>query len=577
MKTKSPYSPLSKGASDTSHRPPIRLRWRFIKAYLTTFTVIGSYLWFRLKTRLFGQAYHDERIIQLHIKNAKRIEETILRLQGLFIKVGQLFSIMTNFLPSELRQGLQDMQDAVPARPYHQIERRIREELGRDPLEIFADFEETPIASASLGQVHAATTKDGTSVAVKVQHIGIEAMTRSDLKTIFHIVRIVKVFLNVRGLENFYREIRAMILEELDFNCEAAYIDEIAHNFKDNGNVILPRVIPELSTGRVLTLEYVKGIKVTDRAKLIDAGLDPEQVGRDLITAYCQMIFVDGIYHADPHPGNILVQPDGQLVFLDFGAVGRLSQTMRQGISAFLEAIIKGDGEQLLRSLRMMGFLHQVGSESSAAADRVISHFHRRFQEEIRLDEFSLSSIKVDTRKGLDALADFRQMDVGIRELTAAFHIPKEWVLLERTLLLLAGLCTHLDPNMNPTQTIRPYLEEFVLGKDRDWSEMLFDLAREKMLSFLSIPHHIEKAIDRTLEGNVTFRVKGIQSGVERLYAMGRQMTYAFMASAAACIGIYFHHTSDATLARYAAYTSGGFIVLLILSMLRARRFRSKR
>ncbi len=556
--------------------PPIRTNRRFITAYWTTLVVIFSYFWLRLRSRFFSMGYWDEHIIALHQKNARRIEEAILRLQGLFIKVGQLFSIMTNFLPAEFRSGLQNLQDAVPARPYSQIERRIQEELGGDPLDIFASFEKEPIASASLGQVHEAMTRDGLKVAVKVQHIGVEGMSRSDLKTIRHIVGILRFFLRVRGLDNFYQEIRSMILDELDFIHEAAHIEEIAKSFEDNDQVILPRVIAEFSTTRVLTLEFADGIKITDIEKIKEAGLDPSQVAKDLTTAYCQMIFVDGVYHADPHPGNILVKPDGRLVFIDFGAVGRLSTSMRQGISSFLEAIIKGDEKQLLRALKAMGFL-QVGSDSAEAAERVIEHFHRKFQEDIKLEEFSLSSVKIDPSKGLEALADFRQMDVGIRQLSAAFYIPKEWVLLERTGLLLAGLCTHLDPEMNPAETVRPYLEEFVLGKDQDWSEMLFNLSREKLLSFLSLPNQIDKLIHRVLAGKVTYRIEGISAGVERLYAASHQIIFAFLASVSAGIGIYFHHVQSLEIARYSGYAAGGFILLLILSMLHARRFRGGR
>ncbi len=555
--------------------PPVRITWRFLTAYKTTFAVLGSYLWLNLLSRMMGPSYKEDRIVRLHQKNASRIEESILRLQGLFIKVGQLFSIMTNFLPPEFRSGLKNMQDAVPARPYSQIERRMMEEFGRPPLEVFATFETEPIASASLGQVHSATTKDGRKVAVKVQHIGVEAMSRSDLKTIRRIIQIVRLFLHIRGLDNFYQEIRSMILDELDFNIEAANIEVIARNFSDNPKVFIPRVIPKLSTEKVLTLEYVEGVKITESARLLEAGLDPSQLAKDVVIAYCQMIFVDGVYHADPHPGNILVQPSGRIVFLDFGAVGNLSTNMRQGISSFFEAMIKGDRDQLLKALRTMGFL-RTGSDYSGAATRLIENFHRKFQEEISIEEFSLSSIKIDTRKGLDALADVWQIDVGIRELSKEFYIPKEWVLLERTGLLLAGLCTHLDPAMNPAESIRPYLEEFVLGKDRDWSEMLFDLSKEKLLSFLALPGQIDRAIERTLAGKVTFRVDGIQAGAEMLYSAGRQLIYTLLAIASGAFGVYCHETGAADLALYSAYSASGFGILLLLSMIRSRRFRNR-
>ena len=549
---------------------------RFLRAYLTTFVVLGSYVWLGLRARVFGERYREDRIEAVHRRNARRIEVTIFELQGLFIKVGQLFSIMTNFLPEDLRAGLANMQDALPAKPYEQIERRVREELGAAPEEVFASFERAPVASASLGQVHRAVTREGRAVAVKVQHLGVEEMTRADLRTIWRIVKIVRRFFKARGIDNYYHEIKAMILEELDFRKEAEHIEAIADNFQGNEKIVFPRVIKELSTARVLTLEWADGVKIADTARLAELGLDPAAVARDLLTVYCQMIFVDGVYHADPHPGNVLVRADGKLVLLDFGAVGYLQPAMRQGISSFLEAIIKGDEEQLLRSLRMMGFL-RVGSDQSDAAARVIEHFHRKFQDEIRLESFSLSAVKFDTRKGFEHLADLNEMNVGLREISDAFHMPREWVLLERTALLLTGLCTHLDPDMNPAATIRPYLEEFVLGKDRDWAEMLFDMTREKLFSFLNLPALAEKVVNRSLAGKVSFRVDGIERSAELLYAAGHQLMYTLLAAVCAGAAIYGHSRGDMEIARYAAYAAGAFGVLTLLSMIRARRHRRRR
>ncbi len=556
-------------------RPPPRMSFRFLHAYWTTFVVIGSYFWLRFKGRFTSEDRIEAQQAALDRRNSRRIERTILALQGLFIKVGQLFSIMTNFLPEELRDGLKNLQDAVPARPYHQIEQRIREEFGKNPLEVFETFDETPIASASLGQVHEATTRDGQRVAVKVQHVGVGTMAKSDLKTIRRIVGIVQFFLKMRGLDNFYGEIRAMIEDELDFNHEAAHIETIAKNFADNDKVIFPRVVPELSTAKVLTMEYVDGIKITHRDALRAAGLDPSVIAKDLVTAYCQMIFVDGVYHADPHPGNILVQKDGGLVFLDFGAVGHLSDNMRRGVSSFLEAIIKADEAQLIKSLETMGFLRR-GSDESEAATRVIEYFHQRFQQEIKLEDFSLSSIKIDPQKGFESLADIRKMDIGIREISSSFYVPREWVLLERAFLLLAGICTHLDPDMNPALTIRPYLEEFVLGKDQDWSEVLFNLLQEKLLSVISLPGVVEKAVNRTLAGQVTFKVSGVSNGVERLYAAGHQLIFTFLSIASAGVALYFYDTGDLHNARHAGYTGAGFLALVFWSMFRARRYRKK-
>ncbi len=553
------------------------MSFRFLHAYWTTFVVIGSYFWLRFKGRFTSEDRIEAQRAALDRRNSRRIERTILALQGLFIKVGQLFSIMTNFLPEEFMAGLKNLQDAVPARPYAQIEQRIVEEFHQTPHELFAAFDETPIASASLGQVHEATTRDGLRVAVKVQHVGVERMAKSDLRTIKRIVGMIKYFLKIRGLDNFYQEIRAMIVEELDFTHEAAHIEKIAGNFKENDMVVFPRVVKELSTPHVLTMEFVDGIKITNRERIVAAGLDPERITENLITAYCQMIFVDGIYHADPHPGNILVQESGKLVFLDFGAVGHLSDRMRHGVNAFLEAIIKGNETQLIASLETMGFLRTGASESeSEAATKVIEYFHRRFQEEIKLENFSLSSIKIDPQKGFESLADIRKMDIGIRKLSSAFHVPKEWVLMERALLLLAGICTHLAPKTNPADIIRPYLEAFVIGKNKDWSDMLLDLLQEKVLSFISLPGIIEKTLNRSLQGKISFQVSGLSSGVERLYASVHQLIFTLLTLGTTGVGLFFYDRNDMLRADWALRGAGVFLGCLFFSLLRARRYRAK-
>lgn len=550
--------------------------FRFLRAYFTTFVVLLSYARLNYLGRFLHEDVMEKKRSAANQRNARRVQETILSLQGLFIKVGQLFSIMTNFLPEEFRHGLKNLQDAVPARPYEQIVARIQEELGQLPTELFSSFKETPLASASLGQVHEAVTRDGLRVVVKVQHLGVQKSAQSDLKTIRRIVGIVKYFLKIRGMDNFYEEIRAMILEELDFSFEARHIESIAENFKDNDRVVFPRVVRELSTSRVLTMEFVEGFKITDRDALRKAGLDPAEIAKQLITHYCQMIFVDGIYHADPHPGNILVQNSGKIVFLDFGAVGHLSEKTRVGVSSFLEAIIKADETQLLASLETMGFL-RTGANQSEAASRVIEYFHRRFQEEIKLEKFSLSSIKIDARKGFESLADIRKMDISIRELSAAFYVPKEWVLLERALLLLAGICTHLSPDLNPALIIRPYLEEFVIGKDRDWSEMLFDMLQDKVLSFISIPGIVEKTLNRSLAGKISFQVAGLSHGVERIYAAGHQLICTLLSIASGGVALYFYDRNELQHAEWAGYVTLTFVAFLFISIMKARSFRARR
>src|SRR5262245_11632515 len=220
-----------------SDRAAVRapLRTRSVRAYWTTFLVIASYLWLRVRARFHSDAWVEHNLRTTHLRNARRIERTICQLQGLFIKVGQLISIMTNFLPEEFRRQLEGLQDTVPPRPYADIEKRIREELGKSPDELYASFQRQPIASASIGQVHvarlrasgagsasapAASGDAGEMVAVKVQYPDIDDIVRSDLRTLRRIFRIVEHFVSYQGLDEMYREIRAIVLAELDYRDE---------------------------------------------------------------------------------------------------------------------------------------------------------------------------------------------------------------------------------------------------------------------------------------------------------------------------------------------------------------------
>ena len=513
-------------------------RWRFVRAYTTTFQVIFSYLSLFWAAKLFGRAYRDQNIKAVHKANAKRVYATILELQGLFIKVGQLLSIMAIFLPEEFRQELEGLQDQVPPRAYAEIAPRIVEELGATVDDLFDDFHREPIASASLGQVHEAHTKEGQRVAVKVQHQDIDEIVRLDLKTIRRIITVVQWFVPVQGLDGYYHQIKDLLKQELDFNGEADNIEKIAKNFEKDPRVHFPVPVRELSTSRVLTTTFVEGKKLTDLAGLDAMGIDKKELASRLVRVYCQMIFVDGIYHADPHPGNILVNSDGDFVLLDFGAVAELSQPMREGIPEFLEGVIRRDTDRLIKALRKMGFLSRTSDEG--VSEKIIEYFHQKFQEEVKLESFNLKDIKIDPQRGFENLLDLRKMNVGLKELSDAFHIPRDWVLLERTILLVYGCCSMLDPELNPMGIIQPYLQDFVLG-NRDWQKVAMETVRDMALRAVTLPEDLRKYLQRATRGEMEVRVKGVQEGARTLYTVGRQLIYTAIGIAAgyACLSLH--------------------------------------
>jgi predicted unusual protein kinase regulating ubiquinone biosynthesis (AarF/ABC1/UbiB family) len=555
---------LAKAPKNLPKRQKAAQSYRFFRAYWTTFVVIASYLWFALLTRLYGQTWADNHVGEIHARNARRVERTIVVLQGLFIKVGQLLSIMANFLPAQFRSGLEGLQDQVPPRPYAEIAERIEAELGRPVAEIFERFCEEPIASASLGQVHEARLKDGTRVAVKVQHRDIDEIVRLDLKTIRRIMGIVTVFVPVQGMDAYYHQVRSMISEELDFLREAQNITRIADNFLKQTSVFFPRPIDGLCTRRVMTTTFVEGVKVGDITALDAAGIDRKALARQIVQVFCQMIFIDGVYHADPHPGNMLARRGGEIVLLDFGAVAELSPRMREGIPEFLEGVIRRDTEQIIKALRKMGFLARTDSE--AVSEKVIEFFHQRFQEEVKLESFNLKDIKIDPQKGIESLIDLRKMNIGLKELSGAFFVPRDFVLLERTILLLTGVCTQLDPDMSPMEVIRPYLQDFVLGS-RDWAQIALEAAKDMGLKALTIPDDLRKYLLRANRGEAEVRVRGLQQAAQLVYAGVRQLIYAAAALAAGYAALHLHLAGQAELARYCLYGAGGMGAVLLLSL----------
>jgi predicted unusual protein kinase regulating ubiquinone biosynthesis (AarF/ABC1/UbiB family) len=562
-------------------RPP-RGFSRFWIAYWTTFRVVVSYLSLKVQARFRSPAAIEELIQKKHLRNARRIQRVISSLQGLFIKVGQLISIMTNFLPEEFRAQLEGLQDQVPPRPYDDIEQRFREEFdGKAPGELFAEFDTRPVASASIGQVHRARLHSGEWVAVKVQYPDIEEIVRIDLRALRRIFRVISYFVPYKGLEGIYREIRDMILSELDFRAEADNITRIAALFVGRRDVGFPRVIRELSTSRVLVTEWIDGVKVSDRARLQTLGIDRGKLARGVVTAYCQQIFTDGVYHADPHPGNLMVRkgPNGEvsIVFIDFGAVAEVSPRMRRGIADLIGAALSRDTPKLVQAMKDMGFIAR--GADPAIFDKVIDFLHQKFQEEIQLESFSLKDVKFDPERSLQNLADLRRMDVSLRDLAEHFHVPKEWILLERTVLLLMGLCTELDPTLNPMEVIRPYLEEFVLGKDRDWSQLFVNTTKDVAASVLALPSEIKKVIGKVQRGEVEVRFRGIDEHARLVYALGHQIIYAALTITSGAFGVIFDGRQELVRARYAFWAAGGFASLLLLSIAttRARLKRRRR
>ena len=551
------------------------VRFRAAKAYWLTIRFLAGYVWLRAWRPVLGPGLYSAKLVQRHRRTSRRLVNAILELKGLFIKVGQLISILTNFLPPEFRAELEQLQDAVPARPLDEVVTRIRKELGRDPEELFAFFDPVPIASASLAQVHEARLHDGRRVAVKVQHADIEVIARLDLESIRRILDLIQMVVRIRGMESYHADIAELIRQELDFTQEARNIETIAANFTGNPSVHFPSVVHELSSERVLTTEFVEGTKVTDFRRLEALGIDRRELAQRILRVVCQMVFVDGVYHADPHPGNILVHPDGTFTLADLRAVDRLSPSMKPGVPMFWDGILKRDAAKITAALRQMGMIARdtEGGEEEVA-ERAISYFQQRFLEQMTAESFSLKDIQLDMKVKLEAMADLRRLDVSFRQLSKAFQVPKEWVIFERASILTLGLCTEIDPHMNPIQTVGPYLQEFVLGRNTDWKGQIRTAIREMAMSAIAIPDRTNRFLERANRGDTQIHVAGLRESALLLYSAAQQLIFTLLATAIGALGYFLDAHEQETLAVASWIVSALCLVVVGISMLRARALR---
>ena len=551
---------------------PARRRFRLVRAYAAALRVALSYLVFEVLTRFRGVRWAARRRPALHARNGRRVRESILRLRGLFIKAGQLASVLTNLLPEPFRVELEGLQDRVPASPPEAARARIEAELGAPVGSLFLDFEAAPVASASLAQVHRARLGadaggDGVAavreVAVKVQHADIDAIARIDLRAIETILRVVGRVFGIRGLRDQFREIEDVILGELDFTREAASAAEIGARL--GAGVRVPAVVPERSTGRVLTTEYVDGIKAGDLAALDAAGLDRLAVAERILDAYGGMIFRDGVYHADPHPGNLLVVPDPDavggfdLVFLDFGAVARLTPQMRQGLAEMIAGTLARDASRVTAALGTMGFVPEGGVGADAAVLQFVEQVHAHVLRDLDPRAFRLGDLTFEYAMNakLDAFDQMADLGVSVTDLASAFRVPRDWILLERTALLLVGLCGALAPDVNPLTVIEPYIRPLVGEVVPEAGKAIWARVEAAGRTLLGLPTRLDRVLTDAEAGALAVRSPDTLAAAARVEAGLRRLSYAVGAVGAGGVGYAAHVMGDGAIAVGLAVVAG--------------------
>ncbi|HVW30639.1 MAG TPA: AarF/ABC1/UbiB kinase family protein [Polyangiaceae bacterium] len=430
---------------------------RLVQTGWTLASIAAGYRLHRVRSAFVPECRADELLAELHEKSARRFHDVSAVHGGAFLKVGQLLSARPDLLPAAWIEALERLQDAAPAVAFSVVRSVIEADLGRPLSELFASFDEAPIAAASIGQVHRATTLDGRLVAVKVKRPGIAGRVKTDLQMLEAFVASLSSSLPEADYETIVREIRRNVLAELDYVEEASRTRRASAFFADHPDIVVPRPVDELCSERVLTTTFISGRKITavldELAALADAG-DARAEARisailgTLLEAYLRQVLEGGLFQADPHPGNLLVTSEDEIVVLDFGCAEVLSEAQRTRYLELVAAFVLGDRERLARLFSEIGFSTRSG------APETLLHFADALLGELR-DAIRDSAIRWPTRE--EAVARMRALLRACEE-DPVVELPSEFIMIARVFGTLGGQFAKYEPNIDVARHVIPVL-----------------------------------------------------------------------------------------------------------------------
>jgi len=396
---------------------------------------------------------------RLDARSAKRMLHGMLRLRGVYIKLGQVLSVMGGFLPQVVIKELETLQDAVPPHPFSDVERVIQESLGKPYDQLFERMEKEPIAAASLGQVHVAYLPDGTKLAVKVLYPGIRDVIRVDMRVVRLMLRVYKYFVPIQNIESVHEALVDLLRRETDYIHEAACIERMTANSTDDDGLLFPKVIHHLTTSDVLTMTFMEGFKITDFAAYERLGVDREKVATRLIKMFYKQCLVDRFFHADPHPGNFLVQPgpngdgDGYIVVLDFGAISEVSQKTVDGMVDTVRGFLEQDDALVIQGIEEIGFFSDSGDR--ALFEQTVKIYLRKL---LQMEDRTPAALMKADAKQLQSLADPELERQELRQLMKSVHYPEGWFYVERAALMAFWLAAQIAPHLEALMIGFPYV-----------------------------------------------------------------------------------------------------------------------
>ena len=519
----------------------MRARYRRILRFASRYLV--QTWWYELFLPRIGLSSIAERTRtrrMLHV--ARRFRVLAIDLGGLMIKVGQFMSSRLDVLPPEITSELEGLQDEVPAVPFPAIRALAEAELGVSLDHAFSFVDPVPVAAASLGQAHRAVLSDADAavsglreVVLKIQRPGIDRIVDVDLAALRKVggwlsrVRLVSDRVDMPAL---VEEFAHTSLDEIDYLHEAQNAERFAENFAEEPRVDTPEIVWERTTRRVLTMQDVTAIKSNDAAGLRAAGIDPSEVAHEFAAVMFDQLFTHGFFHADPHPGNIFITPvaDGErswkFTFIDFGMMGQVPDTLRQGLRQLLVAAASRDGKGMVNGIRQVGAL--LPSADTTELERAMTKLFSRF------GGMGFAELQdVDPRE-FRAFAD----EFGDVVRTLPFQLPENFLLIVRAMSLTSGLCSSLDAKFNIWDAVEPYSAQLIRSEG---GNLVKDFAKQAVSvagTLARLPQRLDELTTRIEEGRISVQTPRLDRRLAAVERVGRQVVSAILFAALLIGGI---------------------------------------
>jgi predicted unusual protein kinase regulating ubiquinone biosynthesis (AarF/ABC1/UbiB family) len=529
----------------------LRARYRYIMGFFARAT--ASFIFWeivlpRVGLRGVARRTRSRRFTQI----AAQFRLMAIRMGGVMIKVGQFLSARADVLPSEITEELSGLQDEVPAEDFNAIRQLAEAELGASLAARFEHFETEPLAAASLGQVHrarlrsdAAESESFQDVVVKIQRPFIDQLIEVDFSALHRVAgwlmryKPISRRVDVRALIS---ELETTVYREIDYLAEGGNAETFRKNFADSKRIHVPRVVWSQTTKRVLTLENVYAIKITDYDALTAAGIDRTEVAKVLFKTYLKQIFEDGVFHADPHPGNLFVTPrrfseessvKWQLTFVDFGMVGNVPEHLSDGLREMMIGVGTRNAARLIGSYQTLGVL-LPGADLKLleqASTQLFDRFWGMSMGELR---------SVDHRQMMQFAGQFRDLMYEM-----PFQLPHNLLLLGRTVAILSGMCTGLDPNFNVWTQLAPYAQKMIQNEGvSNWDVWLNEIG-ELIKQLVALPSQAGRVLTRLERGELNVNVPQVNRQIFHLEGAVNRLTGSIMFAAFLFGGVLLYQGGD--------------------------------